>query len=91
MISELPLKNLQDTISLDDIEPSARAKLIPVSSGAIDVYEGFLRYAIARVLQPENRLLSDAVNQAAKLSNLTGLRSSKLIQQRLQTISQLLV
>lgn len=82
-------ESISNVIEMENADPAVKNAIRPASAGQVDVYEAILRYAVARTLQPDGKLLLSTVEAATQMTKLTGLTSSEMVKDRLVTIKQL--
>ena len=83
--------SLNEFIDIEDADPKVKKALRPVSAGAVSVWEGILRYGVARALQPEGKLLASTISAAADITDLTGLKSTQRVKEKMTEIRQIMV
>ncbi len=76
-------KFLSDTIRDQVADPDLASELAPASVGEVQVLESQLRFAYARTLQPEGKLLASTIEQAKQKVKLTGITGSRQVEERL--------
>lgn len=77
---------LSELINRENAPNDVKAALTPTSAGMVDVYQGVLKYSVARTLQPTGKLLKDTIDTARDLTDLTGLKTTARVKEKLTTI-----
>ena len=79
-------KFLSDFIKEQVADPDTASELEPSSVGEVQVLESQLRFAYARTLQPEGKLLASTIEQAKNKVKLTGFTGSRQVLERLEAL-----
>ncbi len=77
---------LNDFIRDQVEDPDTASDLQPASVGEVQVLESQLRFAYARTLQPEGKLLASTIEQAKNKVKLTGITGSRQVRERLEAL-----